>query len=66
MRFFAIPGNRDLVERLRAAGVVLELPPREEVELPPQTLEGSIIHNGRALTPFRVVAGQPVPLTPVS
>ncbi len=53
VRFFAIPGNRDLVERLRAAGVLLELPPREEIELPPQTLEGvTIVVTGKKLAGF--------------
>lgn len=53
VRFFAIPGNRDLVERLRAAGVLLELPPREEIELPPQTLEGvTVVVTGKKLAGF--------------
>ena len=53
VRYFGIPGNRDLVERLRAAGVVLELPPREEVELPPQTLEGvTVVVTGKKLAGF--------------
>ncbi|MFM7060914.1 MAG: NAD-dependent DNA ligase LigA [Actinomycetes bacterium] len=53
VRYFAIAGNRDLVARLRAAGVVLELPPREEVELPPQTLEGiTVVVTGKKLAGF--------------
>ena len=39
-RFFAIEGNRDLIERLRAAGVELSMPERDDTELLPQTLAG--------------------------
>ncbi|MEY3360824.1 MAG: NAD-dependent ligase LigA [Actinomycetota bacterium] len=53
VRYFSIAPNRDLVERLRAAGVVLELPPREAIELPPQTLEGiTVVITGKRLAGF--------------
>ena len=39
-RFFAIEGNRDLIERLRAAGVELSMPERDDIALLPQTLAG--------------------------
>ena len=41
--YLAVPGNRDLIARLRAAGVVLEMPERDESEALPQVLAGLTI-----------------------
>jgi DNA ligase (NAD+) len=46
-RFFAVEGNRDLIARLRAAGVVLTMPERDDAEDLPQTLAGlSVVVTG--------------------
>ena len=45
--YFSVDGNRDVVERLRAAGVTLRSPAEDEREVLPQTLEGvSVVVTG--------------------
>lgn len=45
--YLAVPGNRELIERLRAAGVVLTLPERDEAEVLAPTLAGlSVVVTG--------------------
>ena len=45
--YFSVDGNRDVLNRLRAAGVILRAPEEDQREVLPQTLEGvSVVVTG--------------------